>query len=420
MQISERRTFPERASQRATTRLGRLLDRAVMPSDDEATASRKRLLLGSAPPVIVVVIAIGVIYLSYGEPVAGWLYVGVAVWFCAQAWLFAYVHHRLELAFWSVAVVSMAAHLLLIIDLGDLVHSGAIVIWDLALVAAGIVYVSWRKLVPLCAAYGVNVIIGVLFVHSDGSALPSGPEKAILLLNVLALSIFAVGILAIFVNQRDRAFRLLGEEQRKVRVLLLSILPEEIADELTHSPHVIADQFDDVSVLFADVVGFTSLSAGMTPVELVGVLDELFGCFDDLVDRAGLEKIKTIGDCYMVAAGIPRPRADHADALVDLALEMQEASRSREFCGHRLEIRVGVNSGSVVAGVIGRRKFSYDLWGDVVNTASRMESHGLPGSVQITDSTHTLVSDRYHCISRGGVTVKGKGTMATWVVESVR
>ena len=419
--ISERQPFQEQMAKPHRHWLVRLLNHAVLPSDDAATASRKRVVMFGAVPAGFLLVPIGVVYLSYGESLAGWIYIGVALWVWLQGGLFAFYHRRYELTFWLIAVPTLLVHLVLIIDLGDIVHSGAIIMWDLAFpVATGIVYVPWHKLTPLFALYSVNVIVGVLFVSSDRSQLPPGTDEAILLANVIGLSVFAVGILVFFVSQRDLAFRLLGEEQRKVRVLLLSILPEAIADELTQSPHVIADHFDDVSVLFADVVGFTPLSAGMTPVELVEVLDDLFGCFDDLVDLAGLEKIKTIGDCYMVAAGIPRPRVDHADALVTLALEMQRASRAREFCGHRLEIRVGVNSGSVVAGVIGRRKFSYDLWGDVVNTASRMESHGLPGSIQITESTHALISERFHCVARGDIDVKGKGPTPTWVVDSAR
>jgi guanylate cyclase len=216
--------------------------------------------------------------------------------------------------------------------------------------------------------------------------------------------------------QRDRAYRLLDEERRRARALLLSILPEEIADELAHAPRVIADEFENVSVLFCDVVGFTPMSETMTPAELVEMLDELFGRFDTLVDASGLEKIKTIGDCYMVAAGIPRPRDDHARALVTLALRMLDTARDFEFAGRTLQLRVGINSGSVVAGVIGRRKFSYDLWGDVVNTASRMESHGVPGAVQVTETTRQLVGDDFECTPRGTIDVRGKGALPVWLV----
>jgi len=396
----------------------RLLNAPVLPGDDEITVSRKRLLTAGGLGVPVMLVVIGVVYLAYGEPVAGALYVGTGVWVLLNVVAFARYHHNYELAFWLVAIPVLPVHLAVILTLGDILHSGAIVFWGLAFpVATAVVFVPVRKVLPLFALYVVNVVVAGVIGSSDRSQVPAGAEKAILIANLLGLSVFAVGTLAIFVNQRDRAFRLLGEEQRKVRSLLLSILPEEIADELANSRHVIADQFEDVSVLFADVVGFTPMSADMTPVELVEVLDELFGCFDDLVEDAGLEKIKTIGDCYMVAAGIPRPHAEHATALVSLALEMQRVAQARTFHGRQLALRIGINSGSVVAGVIGRRKFSYDLWGDVVNTASRMESHGIAGCVQITESTHALVRDAFACQPRGAIEVKGKGGLRVWVVD---
>ena len=397
---------------------GRLLNAPVLPADDEVTISRKQLAMAGTVGVPCVLLPIGTVYLFYGEDFVGGLYLGTSVWVAANAVVFARGHRRYDLAFWLIAIPVLPVHLLVILNLGDVVHSGAVVLWGLAFpVATSVIYVPARQVVPLFVMYAVNVTVCGLMGSSDRSQVPPGPEKAILIANLLALSLTAIVILATFVNQRDRAFRLLGEEQRKVRDLLLSILPEAIADELANSRHVIADQFDDVSVLFADVVGFTPMSATMTPVELVEVLDELFACFDELVDGAGVEKIKTIGDCYMVAGGIPLPRADHAAALVSLALEMQRIAQTRTFHGHQLALRIGINSGSVVAGVIGRRKFSYDLWGDVVNTASRMESHGIAGSVQITESTHVLVRGRFTCVPRGAIDIKGKGALPAWVVD---
>jgi adenylate cyclase len=148
---------------------------------------------------------------------------------------------------------------------------------------------------------------------------------------------------------------------------------------------------------------------------VVGYLDHLFSHFDELAERYGLEKIKTIGDCYMVAAGVPTPRPDHAPALALMALDMLEAMRSNDEVGHLgLELRVGINSGPVVAGVIGRKRFLYDLWGDAVNTASRMESHGTPGRIQITRATYELLADEFECEPRGPVAVKGKGEIEAW------
>ena len=390
---------------------------AVAPGDDELTVERKRLLFGAGLCALVPLTGIGSIYIAYGEQVAGWGYWGYAAWLVVILVAFSRWRMSVALGFWSAAYPALIIHLIVIVSLGDVRHSGGLVLWGLAYpVATGVVFVPVRQLVPVFVLYAVNVVVTTLVVSHSGTAVPDGVERVILAVNIFALSIFAVAIVALFVNQRDAAHAMLREEQSRVRALLLSILPEEIADELARAPRIIADHFDEVSVLFADVVGFTPLSATMTPAALVEMLDDLFARFDDLVERAGLEKIKTIGDCYMVASGIPRPRPDHACALVNLALDMQRVARTEQFRGRHLQLRIGINSGPVVAGVIGRRKFSYDLWGDVVNTASRMESHGVPGGVQLTDATRDLVRDDFVCEPRGAIDVRGKGQLPVWLV----
>jgi adenylate cyclase len=174
-------------------------------------------------------------------------------------------------------------------------------------------------------------------------------------------------------------------------------------------------------VLFADVVDFTPRSQGLPPAEVVGILDRLFSHFDTLAERHGLEKIKTIGDCYMVAAGVPVPQPDHAEILAQLALEMVDATRPGGAVGELgIELRIGINSGPVVAGVIGRKRFLYDLWGDAVNTASRMESHGTAGAIQITRATHELIEAEFVCEFRGTVPMKGKGDVDAWYLRGRR
>jgi len=203
-------------------------------------------------------------------------------------------------------------------------------------------------------------------------------------------------------------------------MLLLNILPIEISNILKGEYRTIADQYDEASILFADVVQFTPLARSMLPMELVGLLDEVFMCFDLLVEKYQLEKIKTIGDCYMVVAGVPRPRADHAHALARLALEMQACVAERDFRGRRLTFRIGMNSGPVVAGIIGRKKFIYDLWGDAVNMASRMESYGQSEAIQITQATYQLIKDDFVCETRGTIDVKGSGEMEVWHILGER
>jgi class 3 adenylate cyclase len=199
--------------------------------------------------------------------------------------------------------------------------------------------------------------------------------------------------------------------------LLLNILPPVIAGRLKQRGGTIADGFGDVTVLFADIVGFTKMSARMPPDRVVAMLNELFCHFDDLAGQLGLEKIKTIGDCYMLAGGLPEPRADHAEAVAEMALAMLAfVHEYGKRLGEPLDVRIGVHSGPVVAGVIGKRKFIYDLWGDTVNTASRMESHGVPGSVQISAETRRLLDGKFRLECRGTIEVKGKGAMETWLL----
>jgi class 3 adenylate cyclase len=211
----------------------------------------------------------------------------------------------------------------------------------------------------------------------------------------------------------------LKDEKAESERLLLNILPEPIAERLKREPGVIADHFDSVSVLFADIVGFTPLSETMSAEEMVEWLNEVYSAVDTLVQDHGVEKIRTIGDGYMVAAGVPFPRDDHATALTSLALDMQiHFEALPPVHGHHVEFRMGINSGPVVGGVIGTYKFQYDIWGDTVNTAARMESHGVPGRIHISQATHELIKHDFVCDHRGTIDVKGKGEMDTWFVEA--
>jgi class 3 adenylate cyclase len=212
-----------------------------------------------------------------------------------------------------------------------------------------------------------------------------------------------------------RTRRALQREKERSEQLLLNVLPAPIAARLEEQEDVIADAFPEVTVLFADLVDFTRRSQRNSPQQVVQILDELFTAFDRLTRRHGLEKIKTIGDAYMVAGGLPEPRPNHAEAMADLALAMQiEVARRGDPNGRPLQVRIGIDTGPVVAGVIGTDKFSYDLWGDTVNTASRMESTGVAGCIQVTDRAYRRLRDGYRFQRRGVVAVKGKGEMVTW------
>ena len=203
--------------------------------------------------------------------------------------------------------------------------------------------------------------------------------------------------------------------------LLNNIMPAVIADRLKQSETVIADNFPEVSILFADIVNFTPLSQSLKPAEVVQLLDDLFSRIDALVRKHQLEKIKTIGDAYMVAAGVPVRRNDHAETMAAFAFDLQKTLLAYNAeTGRNLHFRIGINSGPVVAGVIGKLRFLYDLWGDTVNTASRMESHGLPDEIQVTEATRNLLKNKYVFEERGVIEVKGKGQMRTYFLRSCK
>jgi class 3 adenylate cyclase len=209
-------------------------------------------------------------------------------------------------------------------------------------------------------------------------------------------------------------------ERERADALLYNVLPEAIAERLKLGPTRIAEHFGQVTVLFGDIAGFTPMSAEMSPQDLVATLDEVFTAFDDIAQRHGLEKIKTIGDAYMAVGGVPTARADHAQAVARMALEMRDLIAGRSFFGARqLRMRIGIHTGPAVAGVIGRKKFIYDLWGDTVNTASRMESHGAPGEIHVTEATRAALGDGWVLEERGVSEIKGKGPMRTWWLKGV-
>ncbi len=230
------------------------------------------------------------------------------------------------------------------------------------------------------------------------------------------------------ITERKQAESALRAEQKKSESLLLNVLPKSIVDRLRENSALpsagghsafIAEQFDNVSILFADIAGFTQISSNISPHELVGLLNHIFSIFDDLSEQYQLEKIKTIGDAYMVAGGLPIPRPDHAEAIANMALDMQYAVQHlKKHHHHPVQIRIGIHSGTVVAGVIGHKKFIYDLWGDTVNVASRMESQGAVQRIQVTDVTFNLLKHKFLFEERGLVDVKGKGLMKTyWLLD---
>ena len=320
----------------------------------------------------------------------------------------------------SQMVLILALPFLLQWSLGGFVESSGVALWAFVAPLGALVFYGPRPAVGWFAAFAALVGVSAAIDSSLPKPDPPLPTWLVLVffaLNVLGPTMTTFALLEYFVRSRDRAYALLAVEQERSERLLLSIFPRPIAERLKVSHGVIAERSEEVSVLFADITGFTPAAERLPPEQVVEILDEIFSAFDELVDAHGLEKIKTIGDGYMAAAGIPTPRADHAEAAARAALAMRETLASLPAAAG-LSLRVGIDSGPAVAGVIGRTKFGYDLWGDTVNTASRMESHAPPGAIQVTERTRAGLGDGFVLEERPGVAVKGKGEMTTYLLVS--
>ena len=395
--------------------------RAEGQADDppEVTA-QKQLLVRIAVLIAPLAILWGTLYMAFGEPLAAlipWGYTLVSlVGLATVRWTGRFVLFRaIQLCMWLVLPF------LLQIELGGFIPGSAVSVWAFCAPISALLIASRRTATNLLVIFALLVVAAEIVrpLAATSNALPAWLVAALFGLNLVGTAVVTYRAMVFFIAQKDQAYALLGSERARSERLLLNVLPAPIAERLKQQEEVIADRFDAVSVLFADIVGFTPLSVGMSADELVAMLDGLFARLDEMTQRRGLEKIRTIGDAYMVAAGVPTPRDDHAPVLVDLGLDMLQAAHDGSG-GHPLQLRVGISSGPAVAGVIGRTKFQYDIWGDTVNTASRMESHGVPGRIHVSESTRLLIEDAYICESRGIINVKGKGPMPTYLVVGPR
>ncbi len=360
-------------------------------------------------------LSFGALIYFNNEQLAGQFFFALAAWML----LLPILYIRCWISFNLFGVLSFAGLLVVntigVILLGGVGGSGALIVWSLLPAILSPILLGTRQTIYWASAFFILFGVSLFLPGALGqvSELPVEIENFLYLFNIGGISIFVLLIIQFFVSQRDRYLE-------RSDSLLLNILPREIADILRNENRVIADAFDNASVLFADVVDFTPLSSRMSPVELVNLLNEVFSHFDTLTEKYKLEKIKTIGDCYMVASGIPRPRPDHAQAVTQMALDIIAYVQHHNFNGRKLAFRIGVNSGPVVAGVIGQKKFAYDLWGDSVNTASRMESQGASNVIQVTRSTYELIKDNFLCEPQAPIQVKGKGQMEVWHVKGVK
>jgi len=389
--------------------------------DDGDLQQKKALVVLLAVLILPVSLVWGSSYLAFGTPVGVLPFIYFAL---SVGSLVVFSRTRSFAPFLTVQLLDV----LLMTTIGQMLSggflpAGGVGLWGILAPLGALVFLevhrAIRWFVGFVAAFVLLGIAGEVFFPDVD--VPAWFTTTMLALNVIGTGAVAFTVLASFASQRNAALTALRSEQERSEALIRNVLPSSIAERLKAATGSIADHVESASILFADVVNFTPLAQRLSPAEVVGTLDQLFSHFDTLVERHGLEKIKTIGDCYMAAAGVPDPCADHAGRVAVLALDMQAAVATPAIAGRDgLELRIGINSGPVTAGVIGTTRFLYDLWGDAVNTASRMESNGTPGEIQMTRATYELLRDEFVCRPRGTIEVKGKGEMETWYLVGPR
>lgn len=379
------------------------------PADSNETVLQKRLAVLLCVGTLPLTALWSAIYLAVGAPWAAAIPGFYTIFTPINTAFFAWTRNLAIYRFTQLLTILILPFLVML-SLGGFRESSVVVIWAALCPLCSLLLEEPRRTLLWIVGFVILLAVGAFVEPAlQPAGLPSWFVTWFFVLNVGCVIAITFGLLYYFVGRRNFF------EQRS-EMLLLNILPREISEALKAEQRTIAAQYDAASILFADVVDFTPMAAGMTPLQLVDLLNEVFQCFDGLVEKYQLEKIKTIGDCYMVASGVPRSRADHASALVALALDMRSAVAERRFGNRALRFRIGINSGPVVAGVIGRKKFIYDLWGETVNMASRMESHGQGGTIQITRATYELVKHQFGCEPRGAIEVKGAGLTEIWHV----
>ena len=404
-------SFVTRAA--SARRLLRVLEIGCLPTDSDQTRVTKEVFVVIGLGAAIAGIVWAFMYTALGKPLSALIPLTISVAIAAVMLRFVATKH-LGLLPYPILGLGIVLPLLLQLSLGGYVHGSAVVMWAFMTPLFSLLLLRPARETRIwMLLFLAALVVAELFdaeVAGLFEPLPSTASLVLFGLNIAGIGSLSFLTLYYFRNQREAA-------ERRSERLLLNVLPEPIAVRLKRGEEPIADHHDEISVLFADLAGFTVRSAQETPAETVAVLNEVFSVFDELVQRYGLEKIRTIGDSYMVAAGAPIARPDHTEAICAMALDLRkEIARLNSDHDWDLSFRIGINCGPAVAGIVGREKFHYDLWGDTVNVASRMESHGLPDQIQVTERVYERLKNAFAFKRRGLIDVKGKGPTLTYLL----
>ncbi len=321
-------------------------------------------------------------------------------------------------------VFTISSYMLIWVDCSLTGIGNGMQMYYLGAAALGVLFVGTER-IALASVMGLVAVLLIIALELFVPRSTGLQSDTAMFYNFVGTAIGCTGTLLAIVfyalREAARAEAVAQHEHARSESLLANILPATIAERLKSNPRRIADSFSEATILFVDIVGFTKLSEAMTPEALVDLLNNVFSEIDDLTEKYALEKIKTIGDAYMVVAGAPKQRRDHAEAIAAMSLEIKDSvARLAAARQYSLDFRIGIHSGPVVAGVIGKKKFSYDMWGDSVNTAARMEAHGIPGEIQVSAHFQDLLKDKFLFVERGLVDIKGKGELLTYLLKGHR
>ncbi len=404
--------------QRALTPLIRftaaLERRLALPGDDDTLRRRRVVAFYAGLAGVNTAALFAALYFIGGAPLLGWLYVLTVV--VSGATLgYLVLRPRAYTTCVLITTIYVTIHPWVVGLASGGFQSGLLpMLWALVGVAGSLLLIGARPALFHAGLYVVMALASVLLDPWAATNRPDLPQNLRLVLS--AISALVPGMMVLFISLF--LFQQVERARQQADRLLRNILPGPIADQLKQRPTTIADSHDEVTVLFADIVGFTKMSSHAAPAHIVSLLNAIFSDFDELADRHGLEKIKTIGDAYMVVGGLTQPRPDHAAAVVAFAVDMLAViGRHHGPNGEPIGLRIGIHTGPIVAGVIGRRRLIYDLWGDTVNTASRMESFGLENRIQVTPAVVARLNGHYHFEPRGPIDIKGKGMMTTYILQ---
>lgn len=405
--------------------IGRVLAVGSLPTDDDETRLRKRGLMLTVWAIVLLGSPWGIVYLALGRPLSAAIpgaYVvaslaGIAI-IARRGWTDHFRTSQIMLILFLPALLQWS--------LGGFIYGSAVIVWAFAGAMSAFIFASRRQATLAFGLFVALVLIsGVLDARLMEAAEPLAAPviRLFFVMNIVAVGIVAAAGFFYFTHQRDAdqaelrtALAALDAERARSDGLLRNILPDSVADRLKDGHQIVADRYEAVTVVFADIVGFAPMAARLPPDDVVSLLDGVFSDLDALAETHGLLRIKTMGDAYMAAAGVPDPLPPEEGAKAAAAMALALVSRLGASFPD-VEVRVGMHTGPAVAGVIGRRTYAYDLWGDAVNVASRMESHGLPGNIQVSAATWTLIRDEFGGRHRGRIDIKGLGPMDTYLLD---